>query len=158
MHSGTVLCVDCVKKWEKWAHNYPKKSFFELYKNFSRSSNLLDWSEMNILIICYVTVELPNVGKIWSLRYGLKYFWPINLRDSSKCKISRKKWGIKLHGFCSPPIVLGDTTLKFLKYFTGRKQFWKYGRGTKLDGEKKKNLKKKTLWPLFMNGVQLPEG
>ena len=88
---------------------------------------------MKVHIICYVAPELPNVGKIWFLRYGSKYFWPIKLQGSSKCKISRKKWGIKLHGFCTPPILLDNTTLKLLKYFIWRKKFWKYGRGRNLD-------------------------
>ena len=88
---------------------------------------------MKVHIICYVTAELPNVGKTWFLRYGSKYFWPIKLRDSSKCKISRKKWGIKLHGFCFPPTCIGWHNFKIFEIFHGRKKSWKYGRRRNLD-------------------------
>ena len=130
MHGGKMPCVDCVKKWEKWAQNCPK-SFFELYENFSRSFNLLDWSEMKVLIICYVTVELPNVGKIWLLRYGLKYFWPIKLRDSSKCIISKKEVRDQVAWFLFLSHWIGWHNFKIFEIFHGKKTVLKIWEGEK---------------------------
>ena len=50
---------------------------------------------MKTIIVIDISPSIRYLAKFWFSSYGPKCCWPIELQDSLKCNISRKKWMMK---------------------------------------------------------------
>ena len=71
-------------------------------------------SKLKINIVIYISPPIPYLAKFWFFSYGPKCCQPIQLQDSLKYKISRKKWMMKFNfGMQINIEVLGKLILSF---------------------------------------------
>ena len=92
-HGGRPMWCYAWKSWDFWkkyfctknGENGPKMGqnycFFEFIEKFRHCFFFGIWSIRKVCNICSILAQIPYLGKIWLLRYGLKRSWPIWLQD-----------------------------------------------------------------------------
>ena len=65
------------QKWWKWTKN---SDFLNLLENLVINFFWI-WSIKKVYIKCCILAQIKYLGKIWFLRYGLKWSRPIRLQD-----------------------------------------------------------------------------
>ena len=78
--------------WAKIALKDPKIVFFSFLENFVI---IFPGNKLKLKIAIDISPPITYLAKFWFSSYEPKFCWAIELQDSLKCNISRKKWRMK---------------------------------------------------------------